>query len=92
VPTTPITLDIGGEKPLGYLPMPTEANPFLGLRGIRLSLARPQLLADQLLAMVRIAHDVPISLMFPMITTLGELLRNRDPATPLTCNGWKAMR
>jgi multiphosphoryl transfer protein len=71
------TLDVGGDKPLGYLPMPPEANPFLGLRGIRLSLARPQLLADQLLAMVRVAHDVPISLMFPMITTLGELLAAR---------------
>src|SRR5690349_14785598 len=71
------TLDIGGDKPLGYLPMPAEANPFLGLRGIRLSLARPQLLADQLLAMVRVAHDVPTSLMFPMVTTVGELLAGR---------------
>ncbi|HEY0812165.1 MAG TPA: phosphoenolpyruvate--protein phosphotransferase [Pseudonocardia sp.] len=67
------TLDVGGDKPLGYLPMPAEANPFLGLRGIRLSLANPQLLADQLLAMVRVAHDVPTSVMFPMVSTLDEL-------------------
>jgi len=67
------TLDVGGDKPLGYLPMPAEANPFLGVRGIRLSMARPGLLAGQLLAMVRVAHDTPVSIMFPMITTLSEL-------------------
>lgn len=67
------TLDAGADKPLGYLPAPPEANPFLGLRGIRLSLAYPALLADQLLAMVRVAHDVPVSLMFPMISILDEL-------------------
>jgi len=72
------TLDVGGDKPLGYLPMPTEANPFLGVRGIRLSLARPQLLADQLLAIVRVAHDVPVSVMFPMISRLDELIRARQ--------------
>ena len=42
------TLDVGGDKPLSYLPMPAEANPFLGVRGLRLSLAHPELLADQL--------------------------------------------
>ncbi|MGH3868333.1 MAG: phosphoenolpyruvate--protein phosphotransferase [Pseudonocardiaceae bacterium] len=66
------TLDAGGDKPLSYLPMPLETNPFLGVRGIRLSLTRPRLLADQLLAMVRVAHDVPVSVMFPMISTLEE--------------------
>ena len=68
------TLDVGGDKPLGYLPMPAEANPFLGVRGLRLSLARPELLADQLLAIVRVAHDVPVSLMFPMVSTVDELV------------------
>ena len=67
------TLDVGGDKPLEYLPMPAEANPFLGVRGVRLSLARPQLLADQLLAMVRVAHDVPLSVMFPMVSTVEEV-------------------
>ncbi|MBW0009615.1 MAG: HPr family phosphocarrier protein, partial [Pseudonocardiales bacterium] len=64
------TLDAGGDKPLSYLPMPPQANPFLGVRGIRLSLARPSLLTDQLLAMVRVARDLPVSVMFPMISTL----------------------
>ncbi|MHA6796415.1 phosphoenolpyruvate--protein phosphotransferase [Pseudonocardia bannensis] len=71
------TLDVGGDKPLPYLPGPAEANPFLGVRGLRLSLARPELLADQLLAVVRVAHDVPVSLMFPMVSTLDELLDAR---------------
>ena len=71
------TLDVGGDKPLRYLPMPAEANPFLGVRGIRLSLARPGLLAEQLLAMVRVAHDTPVSLMFPMVSTVAELTAAR---------------
>jgi phosphoenolpyruvate-protein phosphotransferase/dihydroxyacetone kinase phosphotransfer subunit len=71
------TLDVGGDKPLAYLPQAAEANPFLGVRGIRLGLQRPELLADQLLAIVRVAHDVPVSVMFPMVSTLGELVRAR---------------
>ena len=71
------TLDVGGDKPLDYLPQAIEANPFLGIRGIRLALRQPGLLADQLLAMVRLAHDVPVSVMFPMVSTLDELLRAR---------------
>jgi multiphosphoryl transfer protein len=71
------TLDVGGDKPLSYLPTPAEANPFLGLRGIRLALARPELLAEQLLAVVRVAHDTPVDLMFPMISTLDELFAAR---------------
>lgn len=68
------TLDVGGDKPLGYVPMPAEANPFLGVRGVRLARVHPGLLAEQLLAVVRVAHDVPVSVMFPMISTLDELL------------------
>jgi phosphoenolpyruvate-protein phosphotransferase/dihydroxyacetone kinase phosphotransfer subunit len=71
------TLDVGGDKPLSYLPSAAEANPFLGVRGIRLALANPALLSDQLLAMVRVAHDVPVSLMFPMVTTVDEVVRAR---------------
>ena len=71
------TLDVGGDKPLSYLPSAAEANPFLGVRGIRLSLANPALLGDQLLAMVRVAHDVPVSVMFPMVTTVHEVVRAR---------------
>jgi multiphosphoryl transfer protein len=68
------TLDVGGDKPLPYLPLPAEANPFLGLRGIRLATPFPELLDDQLLAMVRVAHDAPVSVMFPMVATVDELL------------------
>ncbi|MEN3298859.1 phosphoenolpyruvate--protein phosphotransferase [Pseudonocardia sp.] len=67
------TLDVGGDKPLPYLPTPTEANPFLGVRGLRLALATPGLLADQLLAAVRVAHETPVSVMFPMVSTLPEV-------------------
>ncbi len=67
------TLDVGGDKPLPYLPMPAEDNPFLGVRGIRLCLARPELFADQLLAVVRTAHRTPVNLMFPMVGALAEL-------------------
>nr|MDP9466528.1 hypothetical protein [Actinomycetota bacterium] len=71
------TLDVGGDKPLPYVTTPAEANPFLGLRGLRLSLAVPGLLAEQLLAVVRVARDTPVSLMFPMVTTVDELLAAR---------------
>jgi multiphosphoryl transfer protein len=71
------TLDVGGDKPLDYLPVPAEANPFLGIRGIRLALARPDLLTDQLQAIVRVAREYPIDVMFPMVTTVGELLAAR---------------
>ncbi|WP_433506911.1 phosphoenolpyruvate--protein phosphotransferase [Pseudonocardia halophobica] len=67
------TLDVGGDKPLPYVPMPAEANPFLGVRGLRLALRRPDLLADQLRAIVRTAHATPVSVMFPMVTVPAEL-------------------
>jgi phosphocarrier protein FPr len=71
------TLDVGGDKPLPYLPLPAEANPFLGMRGIRLAEGFPGLLADQLLAAVRVAHETPMSVMFPMVATLDELVAAR---------------
>jgi multiphosphoryl transfer protein len=71
------TLDVGGDKPLPYLPLPAEANPFLGLRGIRLAEGYPGLLADQLLAAVRVAHETPMSVMFPMVAALDELVAAR---------------
>jgi phosphoenolpyruvate-protein phosphotransferase/dihydroxyacetone kinase phosphotransfer subunit len=67
------TLDVGGDKPLTYLPMPGEENPFLGHRGIRLSLDRPDLLRDQLVAICQVARKAPTSVMFPMVTTVSEL-------------------
>jgi multiphosphoryl transfer protein len=72
------TLDVGGDKPLEFLPSPAEVNPYLGVRGIRLSLAHPELLTHQLLAMVRLAQQTPVSVMFPMIATLDELFTARE--------------
>lgn len=71
------TLDVGGDKPLEFLPTAAEMNPFLGVRGIRLSLHHPQLLSDQLLAIAQVAHRTPVSVMFPMVSTLEELLTAR---------------
>ncbi len=71
------TLDVGGDKPLPYIRRPSEANPFLGLRGIRLALAHPDLLRDQLRAIVRVAADHPVSVMFPMVSQIAELLAAR---------------
>lgn len=71
------TLDVGGDKPLPYVPMPVEANPFLGVRGLRLGLERPELLRTQLRAAARVAADAPLRVMFPMVTTLHEVRRAR---------------
>jgi phosphocarrier protein FPr len=71
------TLDVGGDKPLPYIDQPVEANPFLGLRGLRLALARPELLRDQLAAISRVALDHPVSVMFPMVSHVDELLAAR---------------
>jgi phosphocarrier protein FPr len=66
------TLDVGADKPLPYLPLQAEANPFLGVRGIRLALERPELLETQLRAVLRTAAEYPLKVMFPMVTTLEE--------------------
>jgi phosphoenolpyruvate-protein phosphotransferase len=67
------TLDVGGDKPLPYIDIGREDNPFLGLRAIRLCLARPALFKRQLRAIVRAAADYPVHIMFPMIATVAEL-------------------
>jgi phosphoenolpyruvate-protein phosphotransferase/dihydroxyacetone kinase phosphotransfer subunit len=66
------TLDVGADKPLPYLPLQPEANPFLGVRGIRLALDRPELLETQLRAVLRTAAEYPLKVMFPMVATLEE--------------------
>jgi phosphoenolpyruvate-protein phosphotransferase/dihydroxyacetone kinase phosphotransfer subunit len=68
------TLDTGGDKPLPFAPVAAEANPFLGIRGLRLSLQHPDLLLEQLRAICAVASDAPVSVMFPMVSTLDELL------------------
>jgi len=67
------TLDIGGDKPLPYLPLPPEANPFLGVRGLRLCLARPDLLREQLRAILGAASAGHLRIMLPMVADVGEL-------------------
>ena len=71
------TLDAGGDKPVPYLPSTTEANPFLGRRGIRLSLQQIPLFKQQLRALVRTGMEHPVTVLFPMVTTLDELLAAR---------------
>ena len=67
------TLDIGGDKHVPYLPSDAEANPFLGRRGIRLSLEQPELFKQQLRAIVRVGLEHPVSVIFPMVSTIDEL-------------------
>jgi phosphocarrier protein FPr len=67
------TLDVGGDKPLSYLPIPREDNPFLGERGVRVGLDRPEILRGQLRAILRAAAFGNVRVMFPMIATLNEL-------------------
>jgi phosphoenolpyruvate-protein phosphotransferase len=68
------TLDVGADKPLPSLPQPPEANPALGVRGLRLQLLRrPDLLRDQLRAALRVAASHPLRLMLPMVSTVDEV-------------------
>jgi len=69
------TLDVGADKPLPYLPLRPEANPFLGVRGIRLALEQPELLETQLRAVLRTAAEYSLKVMFPMVATLDEYRR-----------------
>ncbi|MBF2001376.1 MAG: phosphoenolpyruvate--protein phosphotransferase [Synechococcales cyanobacterium M58_A2018_015] len=66
------TLDVGGDKPLSYLPIPPEENPFLGVRGIRIGFDRPDILRTQLRAILRASTQGNVKIMFPMIATLED--------------------
>ena len=66
-------MDVGGDKPLAYLPMPREDNPALGLRGIRTALWRQDLLHTQLRAALRVTPSGIVRLLLPMITDVSEI-------------------
>ena len=72
-PVTIRTLDAGGDKPIPGLTIDGESNPFLGVRGIRLSLARPEVFRVQLRALLRAGVYGQVKVMLPMVTVPGEL-------------------
>ncbi len=74
-PLTIRTLDIGGDKQVAHLDLPKEDNSFLGIRGIRLCFARPDLFVPQLRAIYRAAKEANIRIMFPMISTYEDVVR-----------------
>ena len=71
------TLDIGADKPAPWLPLAAEDNPALGLRGIRLQLARPDLLEAQFRALLSIQAPSALRIMLPMVSTLAEIREAR---------------
>ena len=76
-PVTIRTLDAGGDKPIAGLTPEADGNPFLGVRGLRLSLARPDVFRAQLRAVARAAAEGPLKVMFPMVTTAAEMTEAR---------------
>jgi phosphoenolpyruvate-protein phosphotransferase len=84
-------LDAGGDKPLEFFPHPREQNPFLGLRGIRLLLSRPDILRTQYQALQVAALEAGavgrVRFMLPMISTVEEVRRARDLLSELNEHG-----
>lgn len=72
------TLDVGGDKPLAYLPIPAEENPFLGIRGVRVGLEQPEVLRTQIRAILDAADaGARLHVMFPMIATIDDWRRTK---------------
>ncbi|HSK90512.1 MAG TPA: phosphoenolpyruvate--protein phosphotransferase [Euzebyales bacterium] len=71
------TLDIGGDKPSPALDLDPVRNGFLGVRGLRLSLERPDVFRTQLRAVLRLAADHRVRIMFPFVTAVEEILAAR---------------
>jgi phosphoenolpyruvate-protein phosphotransferase (PTS system enzyme I) len=80
-PVTIRTLDAGGDKPISGLTRENERNPFLGVRGVRLSLRAPEVLMIQLRALARAAIDGNVKVMVPMVTLPEELAQCRAMLT-----------
>jgi phosphoenolpyruvate-protein phosphotransferase len=76
-PVTVRTLDVGGDKDVPYIKLPAEANPFLGVRAIRMSLISPDLFMVQLRAILRAATGLQFRIMFPMVANLDEVRKAR---------------
>ena len=72
-PVTIRLLDVGGDKPIPYLPIAAEANPFLGVRALRLASAQPDLFVTQLRACYRAAAAGPVKVMAPMVADAGDV-------------------
>jgi phosphotransferase system enzyme I (PtsP) len=71
------TLDVGGDKVLSYFRTVDEANPFLGLRALRFSLRNRDIFTQQLRALLRAGHDADLRIMFPMVSSVDDLLEAR---------------
>ncbi len=71
-------LDVGGDKPLAYLPLPREENPALGVRGLRVGLRSPALLRTQLRAILRAGPAKSLRILLPMVNDLAELRATRE--------------
>jgi multiphosphoryl transfer protein len=89
-PVTVRLLDIGGDKPLKFLPQPREANPFLGLRGIRLLMANPRFFRVHLRAILRLADSFRVHLLIPMITDVSEIFATRKMLAEIAAELTKA--
>jgi phosphoenolpyruvate-protein phosphotransferase (PTS system enzyme I) len=76
-PVTMRTLDLGGDKTASLFGLPQEANPFLGLRGIRLSLEQPEVFRAQARALLRSAAHGRLRVLLPMISSVDEVRRAR---------------
>ncbi len=79
-PVTVRTLDAGGDKPLPYLDLPDEANPFLGERGVRLYRRHPDLFRTQLRALLAAAPAGVLQIMVPMVAAEEEVRWAREEA------------
>jgi phosphocarrier protein FPr len=77
IPVTIRLLDIGGDKPLPFLSPAHEANPFLGVRGVRLLLQQDKFLRSHLRAILRVAERTAVRIMIPMVTELEEVIAVR---------------
>jgi phosphoenolpyruvate-protein phosphotransferase len=84
VPVILRLMDVGGDKPLRYLPLPHEDNPALGMRGVRTALAHPDLLRTQLRAALRVAPFGKVRLLIPMVTDTVEIRAVRSMVDALT--------